>query len=204
MSLSHETLAPFVDAGLDLAHFSRALQADLPVAPEIAALTGSVLGYLGAIDERLDYELIARIADARPDWHVLMVGPTLKVDPTNLPQRPNLHWLGSRPCAALPALVKGFDVALLPFALNAATTRFNPPSARAYMTAGRPVVSTALDQVKLNFKRAARIARSHSEFIALCAAEIVNPSRLRIRRGFKLATAQAWDDNVEQIEVLAS
>lgn len=191
----------FFGTGVDCAHFGAALSPGLAVAPEIASLGDSpVLGYFGVIDERIDYALLAKLADARSDWHVVMVGPTAKVDPADFPRRPNLHYLGGRPYAQLPALTKGFSVAMMPFALNAATEYINPTKALEYMAAGRPVVSTALDEVKLNFGRVARIARSHDHFIALCAREVAAPSEARIARGLKLAGLNTWEAILAQME----
>jgi glycosyltransferase involved in cell wall biosynthesis len=191
----------FFGTGVDLKHFGAALAPALPVAPEIAKLRGApVLGYFGVIDERIDYELLAKLADARDDWQILMIGPTAKVNPADFPQRNNLHWIGARPYAALPALTKGFAVAMMPFALNAATEYINPTKALEYMAAGRPVVSTALDEVKLNFGEVARIATSHDEFIDLCQREVRKPSRSRISRGLKLAAANTWEANVAEME----
>lgn len=192
----------FFGTGVDIEHFGQALSNELPVAPEIAALQGApVLGYFGVIDERIDYELLRKLSDARADWHVVMVGPTAKVDPAAFPQRPNLHWFGARQYAQLPALTKGFAVAMMPFALNAATEYINPTKALEYMAAGRPVVSTALDEVRLNFGAVARIARSHAEFIALCDREVSKPSRIRITRGLRLAAENTWDAIVDQMSV---
>jgi len=191
----------FFGTGVDCEHFGRALSDDLELAPEIAALNGApVLGYFGVIDERIDYELLARLADARKDWHIVMVGPTAKVDPAEFPRRPNLHWIGGRTYAQLPALTKGFSAALMPFALNAATEYINPTKALEYMAAGRPVVSTALDEVRMNFGRVARIADSHAEFVELCLHEVAKPSRARIERGLKLASDNTWEANIAKME----
>jgi glycosyltransferase involved in cell wall biosynthesis len=191
----------FYGTGVDIAHFGAALSPDLPIAAEIAALNGApVLGYFGVVDERMDYELLAKLADARRDWHVVMVGPTAKVNPADFPQRPNLHWIGGRSYAQLPALTKGFSVAMMPFALNAATEYINPTKALEYMASGRPVVSTALDEVKMNFGRVARVARSHAEFIELCAAEVARPSRHRIKQGLQLAAENTWEAIVAKME----
>ena len=191
----------FFGTGVDIEHFGAALSPGLPVAPEIATLRGApVLGYFGVIDERIDYELLAKLADARDDWHIVMVGPTAKVNPAEFPQRKNLHWIGARPYTALPALTKGFSAAMMPFALNAATEYINPTKALEYMAAGRPVVSTALDEVKLNFGDVARIAASHEEFIELCQREVRKPSRSRINRGLKLAAQNTWEANIAQME----
>jgi glycosyltransferase involved in cell wall biosynthesis len=191
----------FFGTGVDTAHFGQALSDQLPLAPEIAALRGApVLGYFGVIDERIDYALVAALADARRDWHIMMVGPTAKVDPAAFPQRANLHWIGPRPYAALPALTKGFSVCLMPFALNAATEYINPTKALEYMAAGRPVVSTALDEVVMNFGQVARVARSPQEFITLCRREVDQPSQRRIQRGLRLAAENTWEANVARME----
>lgn len=191
----------FFGTGVDIQHFGTALSEDLAVAPEIAALgSGPVLGYFGVIDERIDYELLARLADARADWHIVMIGPTAKVDPADFPRRSNLHFIGARPYAQLPALTKGFSVALMPFARNAATEYINPTKALEYMAAGKPVVSTALDEVRLNFGSVAHIGKSHDEFIRLCVKEATSPSRLRVSRGLKLAADNTWEANIARME----
>lgn len=191
----------FYGTGVDVAHFGRAMSDTLEVAPEIARFGGApVLGYFGVIDERIDYELLAALADARRDWQVVMVGPTAKVDPADFPRRSNLHWIGGRSYQQLPALTKGFSVAMMPFALNAATEYINPTKALEYMAAGRPVVSTALDEVRMNFNKVARIARDRAEFIELCVAEVARPSKARIARGLKLAAANTWEVIVAKME----
>lgn len=191
----------FYGTGVDVGHFGAARAPGTVVAEELGSLGDApLLGYFGVIDERIDYELLAKLADARPDWHVVMVGPTAKVDPATFPQRPNLHWLGGRPYAALPALTKGFSVCLMPFALNTATEYINPTKALEYMAAGRPVVSTALDEVRLNFGGVAHIAASHEEFIAHCRREISAPTPERIDAGIALARQNTWEAIAAKME----
>jgi glycosyltransferase involved in cell wall biosynthesis len=191
----------FFGTGVDVAHFGSALTRELKLPPEIAELgPAPVLGYFGVIDERIDYELLAKLADARSDWHIVMVGPTAKVDPAEFPKRANLHFIGGRSYAQLPAFAKGFSVAMMPFALNAATEFINPTKALEYMAAGRPVVSTALDEVRMNFGKVARIAESHAEFITYCEKETESPSRARIVRGLKLAAENTWEAIIARME----
>ncbi|HYD83891.1 MAG TPA: glycosyltransferase family 1 protein, partial [Opitutus sp.] len=84
--------------------------------------------------------------------------------------------------------------------LNEATEYINPTKALEYMAAGRPVVSTALDEVKSNFSSVARIAKSHTEFISLCQREVASPSQSRIARGLRLAAENTWEANVAKME----
>ena len=191
----------FFGTGVDVVHFGTARRAESPVAPEIAAFGAvPVLGYFGVIDERIDYQLLAKLAEARADWQILMVGPHAKVDPARFPQRPNLHWIGARPYADLPALTKGFSACLMPFAMNAATEYINPTKALEYMAAGRPVVSTALDEVRLNFSGVAHVAGSHEEFIAHCMREVAEPTGARIQAGLELAAQNTWEALVARME----
>ena len=183
----------FYGTGVDCGHFGAALSAELAIDPDIAALRGPVFGYFGVVDERIDYALLAALADAHPQASIAIVGPLAKVDPATLPRRSNLHWLGGRPYARLPAMTKGFSVCLMPFALNAATEFINPTKALEYMAAGRPVVSTALDEVRTNFSQVSRVACNHAEFIAMCGQEAASPSRTRVRRGLQLAAENTWE-----------
>ena len=190
----------FYSTGVDCRHFGSALSSTLPVHPDIAALPGKILGYFGVIDERIDYELLAKLADANPRWSIAMVGPTAKVDPAEFPRRHNLHWLGGRAYQDLPAITKGFSACLMPFALNAATEFINPTKALEYMATGRPVVSTALDEVKSNFSQVSRIARTHSEFIIQCLEETTSPNQTRIKRGLALASQNTWEVITSQMD----
>ncbi len=99
------------------------------------------------LDERLDLDLLARLCDLRPGYHVVLVGPVAKITPESLPVRPNLHWLGPKPYADLPAYVAGWDAALMPFALNEATRFISPTKTPEFLAAGRPIVSTAIKDV---------------------------------------------------------
>lgn len=186
--------------GVDVAHFAKARHARTRLPKEVAKLTGPVLGYFGVIDERLDYELIAQLADHDPNWNVVMVGPCAKVHPETLPKRANLHWLGARDYAVLPAYVKSFDVCLMPFALNEATEFINPTKALEYMASGRPIVSTEIEDVALQYDHVVGLASSRETFVAQCAEAVQRPDEKRIRRGVKLARQNSWDSIVAQLE----
>jgi glycosyltransferase involved in cell wall biosynthesis len=190
----------FYGCGVDWEHFGKALEQKTPLAKELEPLKKPVLGFFGVVDERMDYDLIAALADANREWSVVMVGPVLKVDATHLPGRPNLHWLGQRAYADLPALCKGFDVSLMPFALNEATEFINPTKALEYMAAGRPIVSTAVPDVVRNFGSVAKIARTPEEFIALCRHCIEKPDVKAIDKGLKLARENSWESIVHELE----
>jgi glycosyltransferase involved in cell wall biosynthesis len=133
-------------SSVDATHFERArLPGDDP--SDQRDLPKPRIGYFGVIDERLDLSLIEKIAYARPDWQVVMLGPVVKIVPGSLPRARNLHWLGAKTYAELPSYIAHWEVALMPFALNEATRFISPTKTLEYLAAGKPVVSTAIADV---------------------------------------------------------
>ncbi|MBV9659216.1 MAG: glycosyltransferase [Verrucomicrobia bacterium] len=179
--------------GVDVSHFSRARRKTTPLPADIAHLPGPVFGFFGVVDERMDYDLVAALADAQPQGSVVILGPTTKIDPATLPQRPNLHWLGGRDYQQLPDYVRGFDVCLMPFAINAATEFINPTKALEYMATGRPIVSTAIEDVVEQFSDVVTIAPSPEEFLAACDRAAQSPDAGAIERGLEVAERNSWE-----------
>jgi glycosyltransferase involved in cell wall biosynthesis len=190
----------FYGCGVDVEHFGSARDPRTALPSDLAALKKPILGYFGVVDERMDYELLAKLADANPDWSIAMVGPALKVEAADLPRRPNLHWLGQRAYADLPACCKGFDVCMMPFALNESTEFINPTKALEYMATGKPVVSSAVPDVVRNFGAVVKVARSHDEFISLCRRALDEPDPAAIGRGLRMAEENTWESIVTQLE----
>jgi UDP-galactopyranose mutase len=141
----HPRVHPF-PSSIEAEHFRQAREECAEPADQ-AALPRPRLGYFGVIDERLDLDLVAAVADARPDWQVVMVGPVVKIDLESLPRRANLHYLGMKGYADLPLYLAGWDVALMPFAQNESTRFISPTKTPEYLAGGRPVVSTPIRDV---------------------------------------------------------
>jgi glycosyltransferase involved in cell wall biosynthesis len=190
----------FFGCGVDVAHFATARSAGLDVPREIATLERPVVGYYGVIDERIDYDLLRMLSSSLPDVEFVMVGPVVKVDPAELPRAENIHWLGQRQYAELPAHVKGFDVCLMPFALNEATEYINPTKTLEYMAAGKPIVSTAVSDVVHNFTPVVAVARSPEEFVTAVRSSIEHPNAEMIARGLEQARANSWESIVSRME----
>jgi len=190
----------FFGCGVDTQHFGRARVTSTVIPPELAALPRPVFGYFGVIDERLDYDLIARLANAFPDGSVAMVGPLAKVERHMLPTAANIHWLGHRAYDDLPAIVKGFDVCLMPFALNDATRYINPTKTLEYLAAAKPVVSTAIPDVLHHFADVVYVADSHRAFVRQARKAAGSPDVLLIARGVKRAEQSSWSSIVASID----
>jgi UDP-galactopyranose mutase len=190
-------LHPHVHAfpsSVDVHHFLRARRAKSDP-PDQQALPHPRLGYFGVIDERLDTRLLGELCDLEPRWQVVMVGPVVKVDPKQLPKRPNLHWLGGKPYAQLPDYISGWDVALMPFALNDATRFISPTKTPEFLAAGRPVVSTPVADVvnpygELHLVKIASDARGFADAVRVLQGE---DAVARRTRADAFLAAMSWD-----------
>jgi glycosyltransferase involved in cell wall biosynthesis len=194
----------FFGCGVDVAHFAKARLAETPIPSDAASVASPIFGYFGVIDERIDYDLIDRLASDYPEASVIMVGPVVKVDPASLPNRRNIHWLGKREYSELPGYVKAFDTCLMPFALNEATEYINPTKTLEYMAAGKPIVSTAVADVVRNFTPVVRVARSPEQFVSFVAEAARRPDASLIAQGLQMASDSSWENIVGQMRGLIS
>ena len=121
----HPNIHPF-PSSVDRPHFAQARTSRREEPEDQAADPWPRLGFYGVVDERMDLDLLVRLADARPEWSLVIVGPVVKIDPADLPKRPNLHYLGGKTYDQLPAYLGGWDVALMPFAINESTRFISP------------------------------------------------------------------------------
>jgi UDP-galactopyranose mutase len=131
-----------------------------------------------------------------------MVGPVVKIDPSGLPRRSNLHWLGQQPYDLLPQLVAGWDLCLMPFALNESTEFISPTKTLEYMAAGKPVVSTAVHDVKVLFGDVVRIAERREDFADACSALLGETTSRACERSLLMQQAvwrYSWDETAETV-----
>jgi UDP-galactopyranose mutase len=168
----HHNIHPF-PSSIDAAHFAQARFIDNEP-PDQAGIPRPRLGFFGVIDERMDTKLLDAIAALRPDWHIVMIGPVVKIDPADLPRRPNIHYLGNKEYQALPAYLAGWDVAMMPFALNESTRFISPTKTPEYLAAGKPVVSTPIRDVVRQYGEMGlvRIADQPEAFVAAVEAAL--------------------------------
>ena len=191
-------------SSVDAAHFARG-RAGNDEAEEERELPRPRLGFYGVIDERLDLALIEAVAKARPDWHIALVGPVVKIDPASLPRLPNIHYYGQQDYQKLPAFLAGWDVCLLPFARNDATKFISPTKTLEYMAAERMIVSTPITDVARPYGDIVYIADTPEAFIAACetALNVDQAERqARITKMRKVLTQTSWDTTVEAMEAL--
>ena len=154
------------------------------------------LGFYGVIDERFDAELLARIAEMRPDWSFVMLGPVVKIAEEDLPRRPNIHYLGAKTYAELPGYLSGWDVALMPFAMNESTEFISPTKTPEYLAGGKPVVSTPVRDVVRHYGQleGVLIAGDADSFIAACEKALeLNAGSGWLAEADVILSATSWD-----------
>jgi glycosyltransferase involved in cell wall biosynthesis len=163
------------------------------------------LGFYGVIDERLDLPLIDFIAEARPQWQIVLVGPVVKIDPASLPRRDNIHYFGQRTYDELPRYLAGWDVCLLPFARNDATRFISPTKTLEYMAAELPIVSTPITDVAEPYGDIVYLGDTPTEFLAACEAALESGPEeraSRIARMRRVLAGTSWDVTASAMEKL--
>lgn len=151
-SLQAATIARRADAhcfpsSIDSAHFRTARAGTLAEPQDQAGIPHPRIGFFGVIDERMDLALVAEVAALRPQWQLVMIGPTAKINPVELPRAANIHWLGPKDYKVLPQYLAHWDMAWMPFALNESTRYISPTKTPEFLAAGLAVVSTPIHDV---------------------------------------------------------
>lgn len=182
----HHNIHPF-PSSIDKSHFLSARMGCKDPKDQISILHPR-FGFYGVIDERLHISLIDELSALRPDWHFILVGPIIKIDPAILPKKENIHYLGAKSYNDLPAYLSGWDVAILPFELNESTKYISPTKTPEYLAGGKPVISTSIADVVSPYGKLGlvRIADTAEEFIK-AAEEIFNEEN-----------KAAWKGNVDK------
>ncbi|EPJ89929.1 hypothetical protein CFII64_02391 [Pseudomonas sp. CFII64] len=197
-----------VPSSVDVAHFAKA-RSPLPEPADQGLIGRPRLGFFGVIDERFDIELVGELASQRLDWQIVLIGPVVKIDPATLPRQSNIHYLGAKSYAELPAYLSGWDVALMPFAINESTRFISPTKTPEYLAGGCPVVSTPVQDVINGYGDSGVVsiaATSHAFILAIEAALGTRSSADFARRADQVLDGMSWDNTCavmkEQIECL--
>jgi UDP-galactopyranose mutase len=190
-------------SSVDASHFAPV--AHRPEPEDQVGLAHPRLGFFGVIDERLDTSLVAFLADAHPDWQIVMIGPVVKVDPASLPRRRNIHYLGQRSYDELPFYLQGWDICLLPFARNQATKYISPTKTLEYMAAGKLIVSTPITDVVEPYGDIVFSGATPEEFVAACERALGAGTAQRAEiasRTREVLSRTSWDSTAERMREL--
>ncbi|MEO7134161.1 MAG: glycosyltransferase family 1 protein [Vicinamibacterales bacterium] len=181
-------------SSVDVDHF-RSARSCIEEPEDQRAIAGPRLGFFGVLDERFDIPLLDGVAAERPDWQFVMLGPVVKIDPADLPRRPNIHYLGSKSYTELPQYISGWDVALLLFARNESTRFISPTKTPEYLAAGKPVVSTSIRDVVNPYGELGlvKIADAVPEFVRACELSLADASPARRAKADSFLRGTSWD-----------
>jgi len=198
----HARVYPF-PSSIDAAHFEQART--ITEEPEDQqSIARPRFGYYGVIDERIDLKLLAETAERLSERQFIMIGPVVKISEDELPRRANIHYLGGKNYQELPAYLAGWDVALMPFALNESTKYISPTKTPEYLAAGKPVVSTPIRDVVRPYGELGLvyIAATADEFVSACEAALQENTEARIKSADEFLSEISWDKTWSQMAEL--
>lgn len=182
-------------SAVDVVHFARARSPGTVEPKDQACIPHPRVGFVGVIDERMDIDLVGEAARLRPDWHFVMIGPVVKIDPAGLPQGANIHWIGAKSYTDLPRYLSGWDVGFMPFALNEATRFISPTKTPEFLAAGVPVVSTPIADVVRPYgeKGLVEIAATAQDVVAKADVLLARAKEPWLQRVDRHLAAGSWD-----------
>jgi glycosyltransferase involved in cell wall biosynthesis len=193
-------------SSVDRKHFGKARNT-LAEPQDQADIRRPRLGFYGVIDERFDTELLDQIAGMRPDWSFVMIGPVVKISEEDLPKRPNIHYLGGKKYEQLPSYLSGWDVALMPFAMNESTQFISPTKTPEYLAGGKPVVSTPIRDVVRHYGQleGVGIAGDAETFVSECERLLKLPRNGEwLAEADLLLSASSWSTTQARMEALVA
>jgi glycosyltransferase involved in cell wall biosynthesis len=199
----HQNIHPF-PSSIDKKHFLKARTTKQDPADQLS-IPHPRFGFYGVVDERFDIGLLSEMASRRPDWHFIILGPVVKIDPAMLPSFSNIHYLGSKTYRELPLYLAGWDVAIMPFALNDSTRYISPTKTPEYLCGGKPVISTAIVDVVNDYARhgLVKIADNADAFIAAGEELLAMKNRTAWLRAVDAhLKSNSWDITWQQMKAL--
>lgn len=159
-------------------------------------------GFYGVIDERMNLDLLKTVAQQRPQWHFVIIGPVVKIDQESLPVLPNIHYLGSKSYQELPAYLAGWDISMIPFSLNESTRFISPTKTPEYLSAGKPVISSSIQDVvnPYGLNKLVHLADTPEDFITAAESELNTTDRtLWLSQVDTFLLENSWDNTWGQM-----
>jgi hypothetical protein len=168
----HQNIFPFPSA-IDKSFFFAA-RAKLAEASDQVSIPHPRLGFFGVIDERFDTDLVKRMAELKPEWQFIFIGPVVKIEESALPRNKNIHYLGMKDYKDLPTYISGWDLCIMPFAINASTEFISPTKTPEFLAAGKRVISTPIHDVVNPYgaEGLVGIAETAEEFIEIAEHDL--------------------------------
>lgn len=182
--------------GVDVQHFARAAGGGVPVPSDIRAIRGPILGYWGAVDNRIDFALLRHAATACPEWAFVLLGPLVALRReaiSDFLSLPNVHWLGPKHYKDIPEYARQFDICLLPFKTGDEGRYLNPTKTLEYLATGKPVLSTRIPDVERFYSDTVEIVQTPQEFIATARQLLEHDADATRARRLEEAHGRSWE-----------
>jgi exopolysaccharide biosynthesis WecB/TagA/CpsF family protein len=204
--LSRQALNPHIHRirhAADVGLFATALDPGLPIPADIASIPRPRIGVVGVHDERLDTAALEALSAADKAWQIVLVGPVVPgdVDEEHLRSLPNLHFLGGKTVAELPAYLKALDVALIPYRLNELTRNIFPLKLYEYLAAGLPVVAAALPELAPH-AGSVSLAAEPAQYPALVKEALAADSPAARAARAAAVAGETWEKRVDEMSAL--
>jgi glycosyltransferase involved in cell wall biosynthesis len=190
-------------SSIDTKHFNQA-RTITEEPPDQVSIPHPRFGFCGVIDERMNIEMLREMAELRPEWQFVMIGPVAKIQEEDLPRRENIHYLGGKDYKDLPGYIAGWDVAIMPFAMNESTKYISPTKTPEYLAAGKPVVSTPIRDVVRPYGDLGLvyIASTAEEFIAACENALKDDMYGKLQKTDEFLSYNSWDTTFSKMKSL--
>jgi glycosyltransferase involved in cell wall biosynthesis len=189
-------------SSVDELHFAKALNG-IEIPADVANLDSPIVGYFGVIDERIDLELLHQTAKLLPSVSFVMIGPLAKIGENDLPRENNIHYLGMRSYNELPAYLKAFDIAMMPFALNDATKFISPTKTLEYMAAGRPIISTKITDVVTDYSNCVHLIDTAHDFAQTISDVLANKDQFLFQEKYRnILQNTSWDTTAYRMQFI--
>lgn len=185
-----------VPNGADFDHFNY-FPGNLP--DEIMDIRNPIIGYYGAMSDWLDTELIFSLASARPKWNFILIGRVESADVSQLKNLRNVFLLEEKPYEFLPGYLQHFDTCIIPFKKNQLTEATNPVKLFEYLSAGKSIVATDLDELRY-YQEYVRLASSVSEWLEAIELALDDYHPVEIEKRMRFARQNTWDERIYLIE----
>ncbi|MDB5275832.1 MAG: hypothetical protein JWR61_787 [Ferruginibacter sp.] len=195
ISARNNKLVNYFPNGGDIQLFRTAFEKSLPRPAELAHIATPIIGYTGAVCQRVDYELLEKIAHENPDKTIVLVGPRQDKQYTsiNLDAIPNIVFTGPKKIDQLPAYLHCFDCAIIPFVKNNFTGGIYPLKINEYLGAGRAVVTTHFSEDIASFKDDVYMAENHEEFLKMINKAIWDNCLEKRQHRLQVAEGNSWE-----------
>jgi len=171
---------------------------------DLESIKGKRIGYIGGIHKHVSYDLLEYLAKKRPEWSLVLVGPD-QINYSANEKPDNIKILGMKKHQELPAYINSMDVCLIPYKISNYTDTVYPTKLNEYLLIGKPVVSTALSEVK-EFNRThgdvVRVAATEEEFLNLVETSLRDGGSAEVEKRKEIASKNTWEKRIEDMSVV--